>query len=154
MNIKLSIGGVYSGSSYIAGPFDISGVTWEGDVLLLAQDIKKQQLLSGYTMVVDDKLTGGTLSSVGFCDNSVHWTLPITPSPTPTNTVTPTLSITPTISQTPTKSVTPTTTPTNTSTPTTTPTNTVTPTLTPTITTTPSVTPTLFPACDLVVNNI
>lgn len=142
---------IYSGATYIAGPFNISGITWEGEVFSLGQNITKTELLSGYTLSVDNKLTGGTIVSVGFCDNGTNWTLPITPSPTPTLTNTPTNTVTPTITVSPTNTVTPTNTPTNTITPTPSITMTNTSTVTPTITTTPSVTPTTPLACDLIV---
>jgi len=66
------------------------------------------------------------------------YSTPVTPTPTPTNTVTPTQTITPTV--TPTPSITPSITPTSTITPTITPTQTITPTST--ITPTPTITPT------------
>ena len=124
-----------------AGPYNISGTTTGGTIVLIATGVTTSQLLSGYTALVCYSISTFTVQSNGTCTNSVNFTLPVpisSPTPTPTKTPTPSPSGNPAV----TPSVTPTNTPTNTVTPTVTETPTVTPTKTPTVTPTKTVTPT------------
>jgi hypothetical protein len=89
-------------------------------------------------LMYDRKLSDSEMvDNYNYFNEKYFGILPVTPSPTPTNTNTP--------SVTPTNTITPTVTTTNTNTPTVTTTNTNTPTVTPTNTNTPSVTPTNTP---------
>jgi hypothetical protein len=95
MVITFTLQQAYSGSTYEAGPFNISGVTNTGVVTELGSNISKSTLLSGYTANdVDDATTGGTINSTGTCTTSRPWTVSgggttPTPTPTPTPTITP-----------------------------------------------------------------
>lgn len=126
-----------------AGPYNISGTTTGGTIVLISTGITTSQLLTGYTALVCYSMSSFTVQSVGSCTNSVDFVLTtpvVSPTPTPTKTPTPTSSgnvlVTPSVtpSITPTPSVTPSIT--LSITPTKTPS--VTPTKTPSVTPTPS----------------
>jgi hypothetical protein len=152
MILKITLQSQYQGSGFNPGPFNIvanpGGYTFNG--------VSKSELISGKYITVADSVTGGTITSNGYCTNSINWSAPpiVTPSPTPTTGIstspTPTSTVTPTntpttgisTSPTPTSTVTPTNTPTRGTSPSPTPTSTVTPTVTPTTGTSPSPTPT------------
>lgn len=91
MVITFTLQAAYSGSTYVAGPFNISGTTNTGTVTQLATGLTKTQLLTGYTITgISDATTGGTINSTGTCSTSVPWLANSTPTPTPTSTPTPT----------------------------------------------------------------
>ena len=91
MVITFTLQAAYSGSTYVAGPFNISGTTNTGTVTQLATGITKTQLLTGHTITgISDATTGGTINSTGTCTNSIPWLANSTPTPTPTSTPTPT----------------------------------------------------------------
>ena len=91
MVITFTLQAAYSGSTYVAGPFNISGTTNTGTVTQLATGITKTQLLTGHTITgISDATTGGTINSTGTCTNSIPWLANPTPTPTPTSTPTPT----------------------------------------------------------------
>ena len=94
MVITFTLQAAYSGSTYVAGPFNISGTTNTGTVTQLATGITKTQLLTGHTITaISDATTGGTINSTGTCTNSIPWLANSAPTPTPTTTtVGPTLT--------------------------------------------------------------
>jgi hypothetical protein len=74
MVITFTLQAAYSGATYVAGPFNISGTTNTGAVTQLATGITKTQLLTGYTISnINDATTGGTINSTGTCTSSVPW---------------------------------------------------------------------------------
>jgi hypothetical protein len=75
MVIIFTLQAAYSGATYVAGPFDISGTTSSGVTTLLGNNISKAELLTGVTISdIDDATTGGTIQSVdGICSNSISW---------------------------------------------------------------------------------
>ena len=77
MVLTFTLQSAYSGATYVAGPFDISGTTSGGTTTLLGNNISKESLLTGVTISdIDDATTGGTIQSVdGICSNSIEWTL-------------------------------------------------------------------------------
>lgn len=88
MIVTFTLQGQYSGATYVAGPFNISGTTSGNVTTQLASGITKSQLLAGYTINnVNDLITGGTIASTGTCTNTQQWVA--FPSPTPTPTITP-----------------------------------------------------------------
>jgi len=101
MVITFTLQAAYSGATYVAGPFNISGTTNTGTVTQLATGLTKTQLLTGYTITgISDATTGGTINSTGTCSTSVPWLANPTPTPTPTPTSTATPTPTPTPTQT------------------------------------------------------
>jgi hypothetical protein len=91
MVLTFTLQSAYSGATYVAGPFDISGTTSGGVTTLLGDNISKESLLTGVTISnIDDATTGGTIQSVdGICSNSIQWTVNGNPEPTATPTPTP-----------------------------------------------------------------
>jgi hypothetical protein len=91
MVLTFTLQSAYSGATYVAGPFDISGTTSGGVTTLLGDNISKASLLAGVTISnIDDATTGGTIQSVdGICSNSIQWTVTGGPGPTVTPTPTP-----------------------------------------------------------------
>jgi hypothetical protein len=74
MVITFTLQAAYSGATYVAGPFNISGTTNTGTVTELANNISKSTLLAGYTISnIDDATTGGTIQSIGTCSNTISW---------------------------------------------------------------------------------
>lgn len=87
MVITFTLQAAYSGATYVAGPFDISGTTSGGVTTLLGDNISKASLLTGVTISdINDATTGGTIQSVdGTCSNSIQWLVTSNePTPTPT----------------------------------------------------------------------
>ncbi len=88
MIVTFTLQNQYSGTTYVAGPFNISGTT-DGNVTTeLATGITKAQLLTGHTITgISDSTTGGTIASTGICTNTQQWVaFPSQPTPTPTTT--------------------------------------------------------------------
>lgn len=88
MQITFTLSPSYTGSTYVAGPFNISGTTSAGTAYWLATGITKTQLTTGHTISTTyETLTGGTITSTGTCSTTQPWyvTAP-TPTPTPTAT--------------------------------------------------------------------
>jgi hypothetical protein len=84
MVITFTLQAAYSGATYVAGPFNISGTTNTGTVTELATGLTKNQLLTGYTISdINDATTGGTINSTGTCSNSVPWLANPVVEPTP-----------------------------------------------------------------------
>jgi hypothetical protein len=77
MVLIFTLKSLYTGSTYVAGPFDIFATTSGGTTTLIGDNISKSTLSAGVTISgVDDATTGGTVQSVdGTCSNSVVWTL-------------------------------------------------------------------------------
>lgn len=74
MEITFTLNPSYSGATYVAGPFNISGTTCEGDTYWLVTGATKTQLLTGLTITTAyTTLTGGTIQSTGTCTNSQEW---------------------------------------------------------------------------------
>jgi hypothetical protein len=74
MVITFTLQAAYSGATYVAGPFNISGTTNTGTVTELATNIDKATLLTGYTISnINDATTGGTIQSIGTCTNTITW---------------------------------------------------------------------------------
>ena len=72
MKFTLTLQSTYSGETYSAGPFNISGTTSGGTTYQLATGVTKSQLLTGYTVSTSyETITGGTIQSTGTsCINS------------------------------------------------------------------------------------
>jgi hypothetical protein len=72
MKFTLTLQSAYSGETYSAGPFNISGTTSGGTTYQLATGVTKSQLLTGYTVSTSyETITGGTIQSTGnYCVNS------------------------------------------------------------------------------------
>lgn len=88
MQITFTLSPSYTGATYVAGPFNISGTTSAGTTYSLATGITKTQLTTGHTInTTYETLTGGTIASTGTCSTTQNWyvTAP-TPTPTPTAT--------------------------------------------------------------------
>jgi hypothetical protein len=77
MELIFTLKSLYTGSTYVAGPFDIYATTSGGVTTLIGDNISKPTLAAGVTISgVDDATTGGTVQSVdGTCSNSVPWSL-------------------------------------------------------------------------------
>jgi hypothetical protein len=91
MIVTFTLQGIYSGATYVAGPFNISGTTSSGVTTELATGLTKEDLLTGYTINgVDDLTTGGTIASTGICLVGQSWCVfdgcGGQPTPTPTET--------------------------------------------------------------------
>ena len=68
MEITFTLNPAFTGATYVAGPFDISGTTCEGDTYLLLENVPKENLITGVTFTtVSNTITGGTISSGGEC---------------------------------------------------------------------------------------
>jgi hypothetical protein len=88
MQITFTLSPSYTGSTYVAGPFNISGTTSAGTSYWLATGVTKSQLTTGHTITTAyETLTGGTIASTGTCTTTQPWYV-TTPSPTPTPTAT------------------------------------------------------------------
>lgn len=74
MNITFTLQSTYTGSTYNAGPFNISGTTCEGTEYILATGVTKNQLITGYTVSTTyETISGGTIASVGDCTTTQNW---------------------------------------------------------------------------------
>jgi len=86
MIVTFTLQNQYSGATYVAGPFNISGTTDANVTTELATGITKEQLLTGHTITgITDSTTGGTIASTGVCTNTQQWVaFPSQSTPTPT----------------------------------------------------------------------
>ena len=74
MNLTFTLQSAYTGATYVAGPFNISGTTSGGSNNQLATGVTKNQLIAGYSVdTVLETLTGGTITSTGTCGTSQEW---------------------------------------------------------------------------------
>lgn len=74
MTITFTLQSPYTGATYVAGPFNISGTTTGGTTYQLATGVTKNQLISGYTInTAYETLSGGTIQSTGTCSTSQEW---------------------------------------------------------------------------------
>ena len=81
MTLTFTLQSAYTGATYVAGPFNISGHTSGGADYQLATGITKSQLTTGYSInTVYETITGGTIVSTGSCNTSVNWQIS-TPEP-------------------------------------------------------------------------
>jgi hypothetical protein len=88
MQITFTLSSSYTGATFVAGPFNISGTTSAGTSYWLATGVTKTQLTTGYSInTVYETLTGGTIASTGTCSTTQPWYV-TAPSPTPTPTAT------------------------------------------------------------------
>lgn len=75
MQLTFTLQSAYTGATYVAGPFNISGTTDGGTTYELANGVTKSQLITGYTInTTYETLTGGTITSTGTCGTSQPWT--------------------------------------------------------------------------------
>jgi len=87
MRLTFTLQSAYTGATYVAGPFNISGHTSGGADYQLATGVTKTQLTTGYTIdTVYETITGGTIISTGTCSTSQPWSLTPTPTATPAST--------------------------------------------------------------------
>jgi hypothetical protein len=87
MVVTFTLQNQYSGATYVAGPFNISGTTSGNVTTELATGITKAQLLTGHTISgVSDLTTGGTIASTGVCTTTQEWQAYPSATPTPTST--------------------------------------------------------------------
>lgn len=81
MRLTFTLQSAYTGSTYVAGPFNISGRTSGGVNYQLSTGVTKTQLTTGHTVdTIYETITGGTIVSTGSCGTSQDWSL--TPPPT------------------------------------------------------------------------
>ena len=74
MDITFTLQSTYTGSTYNAGPFNISGTTCDGTEYILATGVTKNQLITGYTVsTIYETISGGTIASVGVCTTTQNW---------------------------------------------------------------------------------
>lgn len=89
MVVTFTLQNQYSGATYVAGPFNISGTTSGNVTTQLATGVTKTQLLTGHTITgVSDMTTGGTIASTGVCTTTQQWQAYPSPTPTPTSSTT------------------------------------------------------------------
>jgi hypothetical protein len=92
MTVTFTLSPIYTGATYVAGPFNIFAVTNTGSSTQVGTGITKAQLATGHTISgISDATTGGTITSTGTCTNSYPWYVS-TPEPTPTATESVTLN--------------------------------------------------------------
>jgi hypothetical protein len=85
MTVTFTLSSLYTGATYVAGPFNIFAVTNTGSSTQVGTGITKAQLATGHTISgISDATTGGTVNSTGTCTNSYPWY--VAPAPTPTAT--------------------------------------------------------------------
>ena len=88
MTVTFTLSSLYTGATYVAGPFDIYAVTNTGASTQVGTGITKAQLATGHTISgISDATTGGTINSTGTCTNTYPWYVN-TPEPTPQPTAT------------------------------------------------------------------
>lgn len=81
MIITFTLQSAYTGVTYVAGPFNISGTTDGGVTYELATGVTKSELADGYTInTAYENLTGGTVQSTGTCTNSEPWLVASAPT--------------------------------------------------------------------------
>lgn len=94
MTVTFTLSSLYTGSTYVAGPFNIFAVTNLGASTQVGTAVTKAELATGHTISgISDATTGGTVNSTGTCTNSYPWYVETpdptsTPSPSPTATAT------------------------------------------------------------------
>jgi hypothetical protein len=90
MTVTFTLSSLYTGATYVAGPFNIFAVTNTGSSTQVGTGITKAELATGHTISgISDATTGGTINSTGTCTNSYPWyvnTPEATPTPTATET--------------------------------------------------------------------
>ena len=87
MTITFTLQSIYTGATYVAGPFNISGTTSGNVTYELATNVSKASLTTGYSVnTAYETITGGTICSTGTCTNCIPWSTNLTPTATPTNT--------------------------------------------------------------------
>ena len=93
MTVTFTLGSLYTGATYVAGPFNIFAVTNTGASTQVGTAVTKAELATGHTISgISDATTGGTINSTETCTNSYPWYVS-TPDPTPTPTATETGAI-------------------------------------------------------------
>lgn len=86
MTVTFTLSPLYTGATYVAGPFNIFAVTNTGASTQVGTGVTKEELATGHTISgISDATTGGTINSTGTCTNSYPWYVS-TPEPTPTAT--------------------------------------------------------------------
>lgn len=90
MTVTFTLSSLYTGATYVAGPFNIFAVTNTGASTQVGTGITKAQLATGHTISgISDATTGGTVNSTGTCTNSYPWYVSAPePTPMPTSTAT------------------------------------------------------------------
>lgn len=74
MRLTFTLQSAYTGATYVAGPFNISGTTSAGTTYWLATGVTKTQLTTGHSIdTVYETLTGGTIASTGTCTTTRSW---------------------------------------------------------------------------------
>lgn len=74
MQLTFTLDPLYTGATYVAGPFNISGTTTGGSTYELANGVTKAQLKTGHTInTTYETLSGGTIQSTGTCSTSQSW---------------------------------------------------------------------------------
>ena len=85
MHLTFTLQAAYTGATYVAGPFNITGVTSDGVAHELAINVAKSELVTGYGIdTALETLTGGTIQSTGTCGTSQPWFVGTPPAPQPT----------------------------------------------------------------------
>lgn len=81
MQITFTLQSQYTGATYVAGPFNISGTTSGNVTYELATGVTKNELISGYEVTTEySTITGGTIQSTGTCTNSEPWLIGAAPT--------------------------------------------------------------------------
>ena len=76
MRLTFTLQSAYTGATYVAGPFNISGRTSGGVNYQLSTGVTKTQLTTGHTVdTIYETITGGTIVSTGSCSTSQPWSL-------------------------------------------------------------------------------
>jgi hypothetical protein len=74
MRLTFTLQSAYTGATYVAGPFNISGTTSAGTTYWLATGVTKTQLTTGHSInTIYETLTGGTIASTGTCTTTRSW---------------------------------------------------------------------------------
>lgn len=74
MRLTFTLQSAYTGTTYVAGPFNISGTTSAGTTYWLATGVTKTQLTTGHSInTIYETLTGGTIASTGTCTTTRSW---------------------------------------------------------------------------------
>jgi hypothetical protein len=74
MRLTFTLQSAYTGTTYVAGPFNISGTTSAGTTYWLATGVTKTQLTAGHAVdTIYETLTGGTIASTGTCTTTRSW---------------------------------------------------------------------------------
>jgi len=86
MNLTFTLQSAYTGATYVAGPFNITGITSDDVAHELATNVTKNELITGYSInTVLETLTGGTIQSTSTCNTSQTWYVGSAPPPQNTN---------------------------------------------------------------------